>query len=157
MEPSSFIVLNLKDASYSSHNGSSGTTTSTSSSLLYSTPGTSTMPAVSTSSSSALFGTSAGTSSHLQRLTTSSSLSAGLTGSSSLLLPPVSPLSLPALPLDALNSVGKITHHLFPRKNLLKIDPAIVPLHSFRHPEPESQADMLEIPGKGRCYVYLAK
>lgn len=111
-----FSISNKKDASYSSHNGSSGTTTSTSSSLLYSTPGTSTMPAVSTSSSSALFGTSAGTSSHLQRLTTSSSLSAGLTGSSSLLLPPVSPLSLPALPLDALNSVGKITHHLFSRK-----------------------------------------
>lgn len=32
-----------------------------------------------------------------------------------------------------------------------------VPLQSFRHPEPESSADMLEIPGKGRCYVYLAK
>ncbi|XP_046645489.1 uncharacterized protein LOC124336002 isoform X6 [Daphnia pulicaria] len=60
----------------------------------------------------------------------------------SMLHPPLSPLSLPALPLDA-HSAHSLLH--------------TVPLHSFRHPEPESSADMLEIPGKGRCYVYLAK
>ncbi|KAI9559005.1 hypothetical protein GHT06_015794 [Daphnia sinensis] len=64
-----------------------------------------------------------------------------LTAPVSMMHPPLSPLSLPALPLDAHS--GSLLH--------------TVPLHSFRHPEPESSADMLEIPGKGRCYVYLAK
>ncbi|XP_045028907.1 uncharacterized protein LOC116921277 isoform X4 [Daphnia magna] len=64
-----------------------------------------------------------------------------LTAPVSMMHPPLSPLSLPALPLDAHS--GSLVH--------------TVPLHSFRHPEPESSADMLEIPGKGRCYVYLAK
>jgi RIMS-binding protein 2 len=77
----------------------------------------------------------------------SSSISSGLRStlapsSVSMLHPPLSPLSLPALPLDA-HSAHSLLH--------------TVPLHSFRHPEPESSADMLEIPGKGRCYVYLAK
>ena len=82
------------------------------------------------------------------------------------MLPPLSPLSLPALPLDALNSVGKLTSncalyfYYFKWAGSIYFIPsqfATVPLQSFRHPEPESSADMLEIPGKGRCYVYLAK
>ena len=73
------------------------------------------------------------------RSSTSSQHLLSAPGMSSSILPPLSPLSLPALPLDALTALGT------------------VPLHSFRHPEPESIADMLEIPGKGRCYVYLAK
>ena len=76
------------------------------------------------------------------RSTLTAPSSSGGGGVSSMLHPPLSPLSLPALPLDA-HSAHSLLH--------------TVPLQSFRHPEPESSADMLEIPGKGRCYVYLAK
>ncbi|EFX63144.1 hypothetical protein DAPPUDRAFT_335885 [Daphnia pulex] len=48
------------------------------------------------------------------------------------------PLSLSALPLD----VHSLQH--------------TVPLNTI-NPQTETSADMLEIPGKGRCYVYLAK
>lgn len=141
------VCVSSVDASYASHNGigpigmgaATGTTTSSSSmgGMFSSTAADLAQLSLNLSTQSSL--------QHQQqqqqqmRSSTSSHHLLSAPGMSSSSLPPLSPLSLPALPLDAMTALGT------------------VPLQSFRHPEPESIADMLEIPGKGRCYVYLAK
>lgn len=113
-----FIIFQPGSSGYSSYNGghglSSGTATSTSISPMYgSTSSATAMSGLSsttlTNTSSMFYPSSGGTASDLGLNLGQSS--AGLRSSTLSapvsMMPPLSPLSLPALPLDALNSVGK--------------------------------------------------
>ncbi|XP_046456234.1 uncharacterized protein LOC124203590 isoform X6 [Daphnia pulex] len=169
------IETSKKSSGYSSHNGASGSAGQSMSPSLYGSTSSSVGLTSTLTNTSSMFFPASGSGSNTTAVSTaaadlahtlslgvaqqqqhhnSSLVSGGLRSTltapgsggggsmASMLHPPLSPLSLPALPLDA-HSAHSLLH--------------TVPLHSFRHPEPESSADMLEIPGKGRCYVYLAK